>query len=418
MRAAWLAAVALVATPANGGPPELGFVSTDRLLVVAAHPGDEVVAAGGLLQRAVQKKCPVRVVIVTDGRNDDWSLRPHRVDAPVPGLADVRRDEAVAAARLLGLKDANLAFLDHPDFELLPLLLGGDAGLLEDLSREIREFRPTKIVLPHPADDMLDGPAVYILARVAMWDSGLEPEVLPALVHFDAALWPRPEGYSPDDPLPPPPFFDAPVDWRRARLSRKQTEAKYAAIQAHRTGFRGHGRHVSSYARATEIFGDFPALEAASIEGASAHLSRRDPPLRAPHGELAPDERKAFVGIERRSIGLEGTDIVQKILLTREVPRGAAVSVYLVGYRPDLPFASMPKLRVAVERGKTTVFDRREKVIGAGVSVTRKGRELTVRAPLAGLGYPGKLLTSVRTHAGSMPLDTTAWRLVEGLPRP
>ena len=46
-----------------------------RTLVIAPHPDDESIAAGGLLQRAVAAGAEVRVLVVTDGDNNPWPVR-------------------------------------------------------------------------------------------------------------------------------------------------------------------------------------------------------------------------------------------------------------------------------------------------------------------------------------------------------
>ncbi|GIL36582.1 bifunctional PIG-L family deacetylase/class I SAM-dependent methyltransferase [Phycicoccus sp. DTK01] len=86
----------------------------DELLVLAAHPDDETLGAGGLMAMAARAGMPVRVVVATDGEGShpDASVwDPER-------LAPVRRDEAAAAVaalapgaelRHLGLGDGSLA---------------------------------------------------------------------------------------------------------------------------------------------------------------------------------------------------------------------------------------------------------------------------------------------------------------------
>src|SRR5690242_7448135 len=39
----------------------------DRLLIIAPHPDDEALAAGGVIQRAIARGARVRIVVLTDG---------------------------------------------------------------------------------------------------------------------------------------------------------------------------------------------------------------------------------------------------------------------------------------------------------------------------------------------------------------
>ncbi len=78
-----------------------------RLLVVAPHPDDEILALGGLLQRHPR----ARIVAVTDGEAshpDSSVLDPTR-------LAALRRDETSAALRALGAPDVRVTRLALPD---------------------------------------------------------------------------------------------------------------------------------------------------------------------------------------------------------------------------------------------------------------------------------------------------------------
>src|SRR5438034_5817310 len=97
-------------------------VNSDRILVIAPHPDDEVIGAGGLIQRAGD----VRVVFVTSGENNPW---PQRVmqrkwiisAADRAEWATMRRREAAASLHILGAPDDSAVFLGFRDQEIMPL---------------------------------------------------------------------------------------------------------------------------------------------------------------------------------------------------------------------------------------------------------------------------------------------------------
>src|SRR5690242_503874 len=100
-------------TSPNGGlhlrpPPKLGH----RLLVIAPHPDDEVLGAGGLADATVRSGGDVRVVVVTDGEAGPDATGARNLGAA--RRAETRRALVALgtgsdAARFLGYADGSLA---------------------------------------------------------------------------------------------------------------------------------------------------------------------------------------------------------------------------------------------------------------------------------------------------------------------
>ena len=92
----------------------------DRLLVLAPHPSDETLAAGGLIQEALALDLPVRVCFFTMGDNNEIAAlftRRHPLLTPGATRASgmLRRNEALAAVTQLGLSTNDVVFLGYPD---------------------------------------------------------------------------------------------------------------------------------------------------------------------------------------------------------------------------------------------------------------------------------------------------------------
>ena len=77
-------------------------------LVIAPHPDDESLAAGGLISTLVSTRVPVQVIAVTDGER----AYQNRRDA---NLAEVRRVEQTAALWQLGIKSSHIIRLGLTD---------------------------------------------------------------------------------------------------------------------------------------------------------------------------------------------------------------------------------------------------------------------------------------------------------------
>lgn len=82
-----------------------------RLVVVAPHPDDEVLGAGGLIATAHAAGIPVRVVSVTDGE----ACYPGSSVWPEAHLRQIRRRELVAAMACLGVQEGAIDTLDLGD---------------------------------------------------------------------------------------------------------------------------------------------------------------------------------------------------------------------------------------------------------------------------------------------------------------
>jgi LmbE family N-acetylglucosaminyl deacetylase len=86
-----------------------GLASVTSAVIVAAHPDDEVLGAGGLISVLAASRARLRLVAVTDGE------RSHRGHASRAALARRRTAETTAALRALGAQAAEVIRLQLPD---------------------------------------------------------------------------------------------------------------------------------------------------------------------------------------------------------------------------------------------------------------------------------------------------------------
>ncbi len=81
------------------------------LLVLAPHPDDESLGCGGILLEAAARGVQAHIAWLTDGA----ASHPGSAAWPPQRLAARRREEAMAAAAILGVRPAQLLFLQAPD---------------------------------------------------------------------------------------------------------------------------------------------------------------------------------------------------------------------------------------------------------------------------------------------------------------
>jgi len=279
--------------------PPLEVDRNERLLVIAPHPDDETLAAGGLMQQVLANSGSVRVVLLTAGdgyveavAQDTGDPKPRPVDFVAYG--ERRLGEARGALRVLGNGAIRLTVLGFPDGGLDALLTAhrdptkpwrsrttdatappytgevlneavrydGD-DLHRELVRILRETKPTLIVLPDPFDRHPDHAAAgaFTLLAVQDWTAGMpkrqRPELAGYLIH-----WPNwPPGWNapdqtprPDQPLELPADFHRPGERAAVTLTPQQAQLKIDALDMYATQQTAMGRVLDGFARQTEPF--------------------------------------------------------------------------------------------------------------------------------------------------------------------
>jgi LmbE family N-acetylglucosaminyl deacetylase len=112
-----------------------------RILVVAAHPDDEVLGCGGTIARHVAQGDEVKVVFMSDGVTS-------RGDAVSNEDLERRKKAALEASRILGVNEPG--FLRFPDncMDTVPLLT-----VVQALEEIVSTIKPS-VVYTHYADDL------------------------------------------------------------------------------------------------------------------------------------------------------------------------------------------------------------------------------------------------------------------------
>jgi len=241
--------------------------SRTRLLVIAPHPDDETVMAGGLIQRVLENQGKVEIVYLTNGDGSRTTIiqEDKKVDlSPTEfiALGQTRIEEAAKAAGILGVRRDKIFFLGFPDQGLTKIYhrnfsqadgIGSSAttkvdhvsysdayrpgqayygsNLLNDVKEIVIAFKPNIVVTGHPRDNHPDHRISFTI--IEKLRSELDPhcKIYSSLTHFRG--FPSPGGYL----FPPKKLFGG--DWLSLELYPPEIAVKKKAIEV----------HVSQYSR-------------------------------------------------------------------------------------------------------------------------------------------------------------------------
>jgi len=188
--------------------PELTMDSITRLVVVAAHPDDETLGAGGLIAEAGARGVPVLVIVVTDGA----ASHPNSpiTDGDLAGLRSEELRRAVAALN----PAAHLLELGFPD--------GRTRENRDGISAALAEAIPTRatIAAPWRGDGHRDHRVVGELCAAIAEDRG------ETLLEYPIWMWHWSDPVETEAPWP---------EARRLSLSPVSVTAKQRSLAQYRS---------------------------------------------------------------------------------------------------------------------------------------------------------------------------------------
>jgi LmbE family N-acetylglucosaminyl deacetylase len=430
------------------------FSKEDRVLILAPHPDDEAIATAGAIQQALKAGASVKVVCLTNGDNNELSFIVYEKRLTVKKreflhMGEVRVKETVNAMEFLGLSRSDIIFLGYPDFGTMRILVEywGDTkpykswltrvnkviypdamslnapyvgeSILKDLKTILLGFKPTKIFVSYPADVNRDHRALYVYTKVALLDLEgkiKQPQVYPYLVH--AIRWPLPRGYHPDLQFDPPQNFkDSGIQWQRLELSDDEIDTKYKAIKLYKSQIPYAPSYLVTFARENEFFGDFPAVELKSQDPQQEIFWQE---LKSPE-ELNEDEEDGGEGsvivknhlISTVAFARQGGFLWVKLDLTKNIEKNLGVTLFIFGYKKGRDFGQMPKIQVPINMLGLHLKDKKKMLSVKKIKYKNKGKMWTLGIPLSLLGDPDNVFSYVRAHSRSLPIETTAWRILE-----
>ncbi len=162
----------------DGWAPE-----NERWLFVGPHDDDVVLGAGLLIQKAIEERIPVHVLVTTDGRMGYCRLEDRE------SIVRLRAHETRESCAILGVD--HVEWLHFPDCNLTafagrrpaenpadPHVIAGFTGLENAYTHRFRKIRPTRIFVPTGTDLHPDHKIVH-------------QECLISIFHACGDIWPE-----------------------------------------------------------------------------------------------------------------------------------------------------------------------------------------------------------------------------------
>ncbi|MBI4706622.1 MAG: PIG-L family deacetylase [Candidatus Omnitrophica bacterium] len=429
------------------------FKKGERVLIFAPHPDDETIGCAGVIQHALKAGAEIKVVYLTNGDHNQLAFIVYEKRLTLRKgeflhMGEVRRKEAVAAMKLLGLKENNLVFLGYPDFGTLAIFnrywqslkpfkslltrvtsvpyknnysygspYTGES-ILKDFKQIIQDYKPDKIFVSHPADTNGDHKACYLFCEVALWelkDKIPVPKVYPYLVHH--AGWPLPRHYHPEMSLTPPEnLLSQDLSWYDLGLSPDEVEQKHKAMLCYKSQTKSSAFYLLSFVRRNELFSKYSEItlsrqmslkeKAISFLGFSKMYSDSESASLGRLDDLVDDQGQV-------SYAVVDNNLLVRVEKEENISRRFKVALLLFGFSNKTPFEKMPKIRILTQYNQVKIINKGRVVPSTGVSVEVNKHALILRLPLELLGNPDFILTSLRAYGGKVPVDATAFRKIE-----
>lgn len=284
-----------------------------RLLVFSPHCDDDVLGCAGIIRQTIEAGGMVRVVTLTNGDGFRTAVQQHEKKFRVEPkdfirFAEQRQQESLSALQNLGVSRDNIVFLGYPDRGLLPIwedywspkqpytsrytrcqtcpypntphlntLYCGES-VLSDIVEEIENYRPSQIMVTHPADDHGDHAAAAAFVQKAFqhvreqtknrdWAETTKLDYY--LIH--RGEWPP---NSNTTLLPPPEMAQLETQWKSLPLSAEETTKKQVSLAFHKTQIAMAGGFLTSFVRRNELFGELPSVRIPFLADGSPRANR------------------------------------------------------------------------------------------------------------------------------------------------
>jgi LmbE family N-acetylglucosaminyl deacetylase len=137
------------------------FKKDSRVLVVAAHPDDEVLGCGGTLAKALHAGAQVAVLFLGEGISARFPFGQY--DSPeFKQQSDLRMQGARRALKSLGITQVKFGERLCCQFDRIPIIT-----LAKEIEEQISTFKPNILLTHNPSEVNVDHRIVYEAVEIA-----------------------------------------------------------------------------------------------------------------------------------------------------------------------------------------------------------------------------------------------------------
>ncbi|MCK9614811.1 MAG: PIG-L family deacetylase [Candidatus Omnitrophica bacterium] len=410
---------------------QLEFSSADRVLILAPHPDDEIIASGGIIQKALKGNSKVKIVYLTSGEYNEISYFFYKRNPAISrhgfiNIGETRQKEAYNAAAFLGVAKKDLVFLGYPDRFTEAILASFwdekwpaasmlthighvpyknalsygapyvGQSITKDLKQVLSDFKPTKIFVSSPYDANLDHRSLYVFTTVALLDLKEkigEPPVYTYLIHKIG--WPKVKKYLPSFELDPPSdFINGDAAWSKVYLSDEEIINKRKALAFYRSQLSFAKNYLLSFVRRNELLCLYPEIN---------FDKEKIPKVLQVNSKL----------ISKIAYSKDRDFLYINISLNRKIAKGLKADIYLLGYNNAKDFSLMPKIFFKAKDHMVIAYEGRKRIFIDGIKINSKEDLVSIIVPLRALDNPDYIFSRIILKGKLLAVYAGGWQVIE-----